>query len=138
MKPKILIACEESDQVRSRYEKMGFDAWSCDIQPNRTNTKKHLQIDLIKILNHNWDAIIAFPPCTHLSVAGSRYFAAKKADGRQQEAINFFMQIAENKCKFIAIENPLGIMSTIWRKPDQIIHPYYFGDETLKRTCLWL
>ncbi len=136
--PKILIACEESDQVRHRFEKIGFNAWSCDIQPNRSGTKKHLQIDLMQVLKIRWDAIIAFPPCTHLSNAGSRHFAAKKADGRQQESINFFLKIAENKSKFIAIENPLGIMSTIWRKPDQIIHPYFFGDETMKRTCLWL
>ena len=85
-----------------------------------------------------WDAILAFPPCTHLAVSGARYFAEKQKDGRQQAAIEFFMRIANADCSRIAIENPVGIMSTKWRKPDQIIQPWQFGHPETKATCLWL
>ena len=85
-----------------------------------------------------WNMIIAFPPCTHLAVSGARHFSKKQADGRQQQAIDFFMTIANADCPRIAIENPIGIMSSIWRKPDQIIQPYWFGDRARKSTCLWL
>ena len=85
-----------------------------------------------------WDMIIAFPPCTHLAVSGAKWFAAKRADGRQQAAIDFFMQFANADCSKIAIENPVGIMSTYYRKPDQIIQPWQFGHGETKRTCLWL
>ena len=135
---KILIACEESDEVRGRFEKIGLDAWSCDIKPNRNKKAKHLQCDLLEILNNNWDAVIAFPPCTHLAVSGAAWFEQKRKDGRQNEAIEFFLKIANLDIKHIAIENPVGIMSNIYRKPDQIIHPYFFGDPVRKNTCLWL
>ena len=85
-----------------------------------------------------WDMIIAFPPCTHLASSGARWFKEKQADGRQQNAIDFFMAIANAPCEKIAIENPIGIMSTVWRKPDQIIHPWQFGHGETKATCLWL
>jgi site-specific DNA-cytosine methylase len=135
---KILIACEESDTVRSRFEKLGFDAWSCDLQPNRNPNAKHYQKDIFEVINLGWDAMIAFPPCTHLSLAGTRYWKQKQKDGRQQDAIDFFMAIVAAPIKYIAIENPLGIMSKAYRKPDQIIQPYYFGDPFQKSTCLWL
>jgi len=135
---RILIACEESDEVRSRFEKMGFDAWSCDLQPNRNPDAKHYQCDVFQIINDGWDLMIAFPPCTHLAVSGAAWFEAKRKDGRQQSAINFFMKVVNSDIKYIGIENPVGIMSRLYRKPDQIIQPYYFGDEAQKTTCLWL
>ena len=135
---RILIACEESDEVRSRFEKLGFDAWSCDIQPNRNPNAKHYQCSIFDVLNNGWDAMIAFPPCTHLAVSGAAWFEQKRKDGRQQEGIDFFMAMVNAPIKHIAIENPVGIMSKLYRKPDQKIQPYYFGDEAQKTTCLWL
>jgi hypothetical protein len=135
---RILIACEESDEVRGRFEQLGFDAWSCDLQENRNPNAKHYQGDVFDIINDNWDAMIAFPPCTHLAVSGARHFEEKKKDGRQQEAIDFFMAMVNAPIRHIVIENPIGIMSSLYRKPDQIIQPYYFGDAVTKSTCLWL
>jgi len=135
---RILIACEESDEVRGRFEQMGFDAWSCDLQENRNPNAKHYQGNVFDIINDNWDAMIAFPPCTHLAVSGAAWFEQKRKDGRQQQGIDFFLAIANANIKHIAIENPVGIMSKHFRKPDQIIQPYYFGDEASKKTCLWL
>ena len=135
---RILIGCEESDEVRGRFEKLGFDAWSCDILPNRSNTPKHLQTDIFEILNLNWDVLIAFPPCTHLASSGAAWFEKKRKDGRQKEGIDFFMKLVNANIKHIAIENPVGIMSNLYRRPDQIIHPYFFGDKAQKSTCLWL
>jgi site-specific DNA-cytosine methylase len=135
---RILIACEESDEVRGRFEKLGFDAWSCDIQPNRNINAKHYQCDVFEIINDNWDVMIAFPPCTHLAVSGSQWFEQKIKDGRQKEGINFFLKIAKANIKHIAIENPVGIMSKNYMPPSQIIQPYYFGDKAQKTTCLWL
>ena len=138
MKPRILIACEESDEVRSRFENLGFDAWSCDLQPNRNPNAKHYQRDVMEVINENWDALIAFPPCTHLAVSGAAWFEQKRTDGRQQAAIEFFLKIAASPIKYIAIENPVGIMSKFYMPPTQIIQPYYFGDQYQKTTCLWL
>lgn len=90
------------------------------------------------IAPERWDMILAFPPCTHLAVSGSRYFEQKRKDGRQQAAIEFFMRFANANCEKIAIENPVGIMSTVFRKPDQIINPWQFGHGETKKTCLWL
>lgn len=97
-----------------------------------------MQVDALELLKMQWDMIISFPPCTDLSVSGARYFAEKQADGRQQKSIDFFMRFANADCPKIAIENPVGIMSTIWRKPDQIIQPWQFGHGETKATCLWL
>jgi hypothetical protein len=135
---RILIACEESDEVRGRFDALGFDAWSCDLQPNRNPKAKHYQGDVFDIINDNWDAMIAFPPCTHLAVSGAAWFEEKRKDGRQQEGIDFFTAMCQAPIKHKAIENPIGIMSNLYRKPDQIIHPYYFGDSASKATCLWL
>jgi hypothetical protein len=135
---RILIACEESDEVRGRFEKIGFDAWSCDLQENRNPNAKHYQGNVFDIINDNWDAMIAFPPCTHLAVSGAAWFEQKRKDGRQKEGIDFFMAMVNAPIKHIAIENPVGIMSKIYRKPDQKIQPYYFGDKAQKTTCLWL
>ena len=139
MKLKILIACERFGIVRDAFIAKGHDAISCDIEP--TDKKgPHIQGYLEDVIGKGdeWDMIIAFPPCTHIAVSGARYFKEKQADGRQQYAINFFMMIANRNCKRIAIENPIGIMSTQYRKPDQIIQPWQFGHGETKATCLWL
>jgi hypothetical protein len=135
---RVLIACEESDEVRGRFETLGFDAWSCDLQPNRNHNAKHYQGNVFDIIDDNWDAMIAFPPCTHLAVSGAAWFEKKRRDGRQQQGIDFFLSIAKAEIKHIAIENPVGIMSNIYMPPTQVIQPYYFGDEVRKTTCLWL
>jgi hypothetical protein len=135
---RILLACEESDEVRGRFEKLGFDAWSCDLQPNRNPNAKHYQGSICDIINDGWECMIAFPPCTHLAVSGAPHFEKKRADGRQQQGINFFMSMVNAPIKHIAIENPIGIMSKTYKPPTQKIQPYYFGDEAQKTTCLWL
>jgi site-specific DNA-cytosine methylase len=137
-KIRVLVACEESDEVRGRLEKMGLDAWSCDLQANRNSNAKHYQGSVFDIINDGWDAMIAFPPCTHLAVSGAAHFEKKRKDGRQQQGIDFFMAMVNAQIKHIAIENPVGVMSKLYRKPDQVIQPYYFGDKAQKTTCLWL
>jgi len=135
----VLVACEESQAVTFQLRKHGVEAYSCDVDPcTGGHPEWHLQKDVLTLLKEPWDMIIAFPPCTHLAVSGARWFAEKRADGRQQEAIDFFMALANANCEKIAIENPIGIMSTIYRKPDQIIQPWQFGHGETKATCLWL
>lgn len=136
---KVLIACEFSGTVRDAFAQRGHDAWSCDLLPTE-KPGNHIQIDLIQLWNtfHEWDLIIAHPPCTDLAVSGARWFPEKRASGSQQKAIDFFMMIAGCNCPRIAIENPIGIMSRLWRKPDQIIQPWQFGHGETKATCLWL
>lgn len=134
---KVLVACEFSGVVREAFRKRGHEAMSCDLLPTEI-PGWHYQGDVLDVLDDDWDLMIAHPPCTHLAVSGARYFAKKRADGRQQEAIDFFMRLANAKIPKIAIENPVGIMSTKWRKPDQIIQPYMFGHDASKKTCLWL
>lgn len=136
---KILIACEESQTVCKEFRKLGFEAYSCDILPCSGNYPEwHLQQDVIPLLKKKWNMILAFPPCTHLASSGARWFKQKIADGRQQKAINFFMEFVNVDCSKVAIENPIGIMSTYYRKPDQIIQPWQFGHGETKATCLWL
>ncbi|MCP4139538.1 MAG: DNA cytosine methyltransferase [Chloroflexi bacterium] len=136
---KILVACEESQAVTKEFRKLGHEAYSCDILPcSGGHPEWHIQGDVVPLLKEKWDMIIAFPPCTHLAVSGAAWFKEKIADGRQQQGINFFMQFTNLKCQKVAIENPVSIMSTKWRKPDQYIQPYEFGDPTPKKTCLWL
>lgn len=139
-KMKILCACEESQAVTAILRQLGHDAYSCDIKPTTGGHPEwHIQGDVVPLLNDpSWDMIIGFPPCTHLANSGAKHFEKKRADGRQQAAIEFFMKFANAKCKRIAIENPVGIMSTEWRRPDQIIQPWQFGDKAQKTTCLWL
>lgn len=134
---KVLIACEFSGRVRNAFAKLGHDAWSCDLVPSETEGN-HIQGDILEHLTEYWDLMIAHPPCTHLAVSGAAWFAKKRADGRQQQGIDFFMSLANAPIAKIAIENPIGIMSKIWRKPDQIIQPWWFGEEAQKSTCLWL
>lgn len=136
---KVLVACEESQAVTKELRRLGHEAYSCDIVPcSGGHPEWHLQVDATELLKMQWDMIIAFPPCTHLAVSGARYFEQKKKDGRQGKAIEFFMKFANADCPKIAIENPIGIMSTHWRKPDQIIQPWQFGHGETKATCLWL
>ena len=136
---KILIACEESQAVTIEMRKIGVEAFSCDLELcSGGHPEWHIQGDVISLLDQKWSMIIAFPPCTHLAVSGAKWFKEKQEDGRQQQSIEFFMQFVNAKCKRIAIENPIGIMSTVWRKPDQIIQPWMFGHGETKATCLWL
>ena len=151
----VLCACEESQAVCKAFRAKGHNAYSCDIQPcSGGHPEWRIMEDVLPLLNGNcefrtvdgtphrvegkWDMLIAFPPCTHLAVSGAAHFAKKRADGRQQQGIDFFMQFANADCSRIAIENPIGIMSDKWRKPDQIIQPWQFGDNVGKSTCLWL
>ena len=134
---RVLVACEYSGAVRDAFIAQGHDAVSCDLLPTDVPGPHH-EGSVLDIINDGWDMMIAFPPCTHLAVSGARWFAAKRADGRQQQGIDFFMALANANIPKIAIENPVGIMSTEWRKPDQIIQPWQFGHEATKTTCLWL
>ena len=137
---RILVACEESQAVTTELRRLGHEAYSCDLLPCGGGgcPQWHIQVDAIELLKIKWDMVLAFPPCTHLAVSGARYFEEKRKDGRQQAAIEFFMKFANCDCPRIAIENPIGIMSTQYRKPDQIIQPWQFGHGETKATCLWL
>ena len=136
---RVLCACEESQAVTIEFRKLGHEAYSCDIQEcSGGHPEWHIQGDVIPLLQEGWDLIIAFPPCTHLAVSGAAWFEQKRKDGRQQEGIDFFNLFTNLKCPRVAIENPVGIMSTNWRKPDQIIQPYHYGHPFTKSTCLWL
>jgi len=136
---KILLACEESQAVTKAFRALGHEAYSCDILPCSGGYPEwHIQKDVVEVLKQDWDMIIAFPPCTHLASSGAAWFEAKRADGRQQKAIDFFMIFANHPCEKIAIENPVGVMSSNYKKPNQIIQPWQFGDPYSKRTCLWL
>ena len=134
---RVLIACEFSGIVRDAFIAKGHDAMSCDLLPTEL-PGPHYQGDVFDILFDDWDMVIAFPPCTHLAVSGAKHFKQKIADGRQKEGIDFFMAFTDLDCPRVAIENPIGIMSTKWRKPDQIIQPWQFGHGETKATCLWL
>ena len=136
---KVLVGCEESQAVTKELRKLGHEAFSCDILPcSGGHPEWHYQRDIFEVIDMGWDMMIAFPPCTHLALSGSMHFEKKRADGRQQEGIDFFLRIANANIDKIAIENPMGIMGKIYRPYDQVIHPYYFGDGFQKTTCLWL
>lgn len=156
---RVLVACEESQAVCKEFRRLGHEAYSCDIiECSGGHPEWHIMHDVLPLLdgrcefrtedgtNHRvggkWGMIIAFPPCTHLANSGARHFEKKRADGRQQQGADFFMNIANADCDRIAIENPVGVMSTKWRKPDQIIQPWQFAlsdeEKTEKSTCLWL
>jgi hypothetical protein len=146
---RVLVACEFSGVVREAFRALGHDAWSCDLLPAEDNSRYHFKGDVMLIgeLGYQakgeyfpvpWDLMIAHPPCTDLAVSGARHFEEKRADGRQDAAIEFFLSLARLPIPHIAIENPVCIMSSIWRKPDQIIQPWMFGHGETKATCLWL
>ena len=158
----VLIACEESQTVCKAFRARGIEAYSCDIQePSGGHPEWHIMQDVLPLLNghcsfetadgkwhyqqNKWDMILAFPPCTYLTVTGNRWFSVERYGDKaiqrhkyREEAIKFFMLFANADCERIAIENPIGIMSTAYRKPDQIIQPYIFGHHARKATCLWL
>jgi site-specific DNA-cytosine methylase len=139
---KILIGCEESGRVREAFRAVGHDAWSCDLLPCTENPSKyHIQDDLLKVIkSEKWEAIIAFPPCTHLAISGAKYFEEKRKSGVQQEAIKFVERIWDAECPYIAIENPVGILSTQSKlgKATQYVCPTWFGETYRKKTGLWL
>ena len=134
---KVLIACEYSGTVRDAFIAMGHDAMSCDLLPTDV-PGPHYQGDVFDIINDGWDLMIAHPPCTHLAVSGARHFEAKKASGVQDEALAFVQALLDAPIDCIALENPISIISSRIRKPDQIIQPWQYGHGETKATCLWL
>lgn len=156
---KILVACEESQAVAKELRLLGHEAYSCDLLPcSGGHPEWHIQANVFDVISNSkndrqfkvqsgkieilhkegWDMMIAFPPCTDLAVSGARHFERKRLDGSQKRSIDFFYALANCDIPKIAIENPIGIMSTIWRSPDQIIQPWQFGDKAQKSTCIWL
>lgn len=135
---KVLVACEFSGVVRDAFAAKGHDAWSCDLLPTEA-PGQHIKGDALEAITRDaWDVVIAHPPCTHLSVSGAAHFPAKRADGRQAAALAFVRALMAMPCARWCIENPVSIISSAIRKPDQIIQPWHFGDDVTKTTCLWL
>lgn len=132
---KILIACEFSGIVRDAFINKGHDAWSCDLLESEI-PGPHLQCNVLDIIENGWDMMIAHPPCTHLAVSGARWFKDKQNE--QQKALDFVVKLFNNIIPRIALENPISIISSRVRKPDQIIQPWQFGHGETKATCLWL
>jgi len=136
---RVLVACEFSGTVRNAFTAMGHYAVSCDLLPCESELLGyHYQYDVREVLRNGWDLMIAHPPCTHLAVSGAKHFAAKRADGRQQAALDFVRALMDAPIPRICIENPISIISSQIRKPDQIIQPWMFGHMEQKATCLWL
>lgn len=149
----VLVACEMSGRVRDAFAARGWDAWSCDLLPSETpdhyhpsgGSAGHIAADVLDVQfwgvpgigTVEWDLVIAHPPCDHLSLAGARWWKQKQADGRQQRAAEFFMRMTEWDAPYWAIENPVGIMKKLYRPPDQVVEPFWFGDPFAKKTCLW-
>lgn len=134
---RVLIACEYSGRVRDAFRRAGHDAMSCDLLPTEVDGP-HYQGSVADIINNGWDLMICHPPCTHLAVSGARHFAAKRASGVQQEALAFVRFLLDAPIPRIALENPISIISSAIRKPEQIIQPWQFGHGETKATCLWL
>lgn len=134
---RVLVACEYSGTVRDAFALKGWDAWSCDLLPT-DKPGKHYQGDVRDLLTQHWDLMVCHPPCTHLAVSGARHFAAKKASGVQDEALDFVRLLLNAPVARIALENPVSIISSRIRKPDQVIQPWQFGHGETKATCLWL
>jgi len=136
---KVLIACEYTGRVCQAFRNLGHDAWSCGLLSAEDGSPHHIIAASLSVAQWgSWDLMIAHPPCTHLAVSGARHFAAKRADGRQQAAIDFFMSLAALPIPRKAIVTPVCIMSTVWHKPDQVLQPCQFGPGETKATCLWL
>lgn len=145
MSIRILIGCEESGEIRRAFRELGFDAWSCDILPSSDNSEFHLQMDIFEAIKlHPWTLAIFHPPCTFLSVSGARWMYNK--DGsvnqerkeNQEKALDFVRKLMDSNIEHIAIENPISVISSKIRKPDQVIQPWWFGESQKKATCLWL
>ena len=143
---RVLVACEESQRVANEFRKLGHEAYSCDlIESSGGHDEIHIKTDALQLLKMKWDLVIAHPPCTYLACSGNRWFNEEKYGEKarerkrlREEAAQFFMCFIECDSPHIAVENPIGYMSTVYRKPDQIIQPYEFGDTERKATCLWL
>lgn len=136
---RVLVACEYSGRVREAFRAQGHDAWSCDLLSAEDGSKYHIRDDVfVPLSNLGWDLMIAHPPCTHLAVSGAKHFSAKQASGVQQDALRFVRRLLAAPVKRIALENPVSIISSVIRKPDQIIQPWMFGHAETKTTCLWL
>ena len=140
---RVLIACEFSGRVRDAFIAKGHDAWSCDLLPTE-KPGQHIQGDVLEILEDGWDLMIAHPPCTYLTCAGNKWFKPEYINRwpdrqeRRNKAVSFFITLADTNIPRICIENPIGIISSLWGKPDQIIQPWQFGHDARKATCLWL
>jgi hypothetical protein len=136
---KVLIGCEYSGTVRDAFLRAGHDAMSCDLLPTDA-PGPHYQGDVFDVIDYPWDLAIFHPPCTHTSVSGSRHFAGKRMDGRQQAAVSFFMALVRRSAHIpsTAFEQPVSVLSSLYRKPDQVIQPWQFGHGETKATCLWL
>lgn len=135
---RMLVACEFSGRVRDAFAALGWDAWSCDLLPTEA-PGQHYQCDVREVLNQEWDLMIAHPPCTYLAVSGNRHIPSNPARwAKRYEALRFVWELYSADIKRIAIENPVSVLSTYLRRPDQIVHPYFFGDKESKKTCLWL
>lgn len=135
---RVLVGCEYSGRVRQAFRNLGHDAWSCDLLGSEDGSQFHIHGDVLPLLTGGWDLAIFHPPCTHLAVSGARHFAAKQASGVQQEALDFVRALLDAPIERIALENPVSIISSRIRKPDQVIQPYMFGHLERKATCLWL
>ena len=135
---RVLVACEYSGTVRDAFIRAGHYSASCDLLPSESPLGDHYQCSVLDILDHGWDLMIAHPPCTHLAVSGAAHFAAKQASGVQQEALDFVSALLNAPIPRIALENPVSIISSRIRKPDQSVQPYQFGHDASKKTCLWL
>ena len=133
---RVLVGCEFSGRVRQAFRDRGHDAWSCDLLPSEDGSEFHIHGDLLGVIGDGWDLAIFHPPCTHLAVSGARWFKNKQV--QQAEALDFVRILLAAPIKRIALENPVSIISTRIRKPDQVIQPYMFGDPYMKTTCLWL
>lgn len=134
---RVLVGCEYSGRVREAFRRRGHDAWSCDLLPAEDGSRFHVQGDLLALLSEAWDLCIFHPPCTHLAVSGARHFEEKRKDGRQEDALAFVRRLMAVPWPY-ALENPVSIISTLIRPPDQVIHPWQFGHGETKQTCLWL
>ncbi len=132
----VLIACEFSGVVREAFRAKGHNAWSCDLLPSDDNSDFHIKSDVSDYLDEGWDLMIAHPPCTHLAVSGARWFKDKQEE--QKEALNFVQKLMDAPISKIALENPISVISSKIRKPDQVIQPWMFGHKETKATCLWL
>jgi len=135
---KVLIGCESSGTMRRAFRALGYNAWSCDILPADDGSEHHIQGDVLGVVNDGWDVGIFHPPCTHLAVSGSRHFEAKKADGRQQAALDFAVKLWNAPIKRIALEQPVSILSSTIGPAYQTVQPWMFGHMEQKATCLWL